>query len=1231
MDGNLMDTIRTTVEACISRKILILDGATGTTLQRLKLSEQDFRGKRFSDHGKELKGNNDVLSLTNPEVIRDLHKKYLDAGADILKTNTFTATSVSQAEYGLGKYCYEMNRTSAALAKSVVSDYVKGRQDGLRFVAGSIGPTGKTLSISPDVNNPGFRGITFKGLYDSYYEAVSGLIDGGADLLLIETIFDTLNAKAAICAIKDCAEKKNVAIPVMISGTITDRSGRTLSGQTPAAFYYSVMHADPVSIGLNCALGASQMRPFIKEIADLATCAVSVHPNAGLPDGFGGYSEDPETTAKILAGFADEGMLNIAGGCCGTTPEHIRAISEALKGKKPRAKKNGRNGTVFAGLEPLVADANSLFVNIGERTNVAGSAKFKNLIASQDYESALSVARDQVEGGAQIIDVNMDDAMIDGVKAMGDFLNLVGSEPDICRVPVMIDSSKWEGIERGLQCVQGKCIVNSISLKEGEELFIQKAGIVRRYGAAMVVMAFDEQGQADSYERKIAICERSYKLLTEKAGVAPGDIIFDPNIFAVGTGIDEHRKYAVDFFKAAAWIRKNLPHANVSGGVSNVSFSFRGNNMVREAVNAACLYHAIKAGMNMGIVNPTQLAVYEEIPLELRVRVEDVLLDRRDDSVERLLEYADTDTGAEKKVRELDLSWRQLSVEERLRHALVKGITDFIDNDVEEARHTYGDPLRVIEGPLMDGMNAVGELFGDGKMFLPQVVKSARVMRKAVGVLTPYLDALNKDSQAAEKVKVLLATVKGDVHDIGKNIVGVVLQCNNYEVIDMGVMVPSQDILERASRENVDIIGLSGLITPSLEEMAFVASEMERLQMKVPLLVGGATTSKTHTAVKIAPNYSGTVLQVRDASLAVQVCRKLLSPGTSKQFAAEIRKEYDDARTSYNENAGNKKLVSLVDARQHKLTIDFTEYVSVKPQKMGITVLKNFSLQTLSRYIDWTFFFKAWELNGQYPYILKDKEVGEQASRLLDDAHAMLSLIITNDSLRADGVVGLFGANTVGDDDIEIYKDEMSGGITGVVHCIRQQLVKSAEAPFMSLADFIAPKSSGKIDYFGMFAVSAGYGLEELVKKFEMENDSYSALMAKILADRLSEAFAEYLHEQVRKQYWGYRPDENMELNDLLHVKYQGIRPAPGYPACPDHSEKKQIFDILDVPGTIGISLTDSYMMNPAASVCGYYFAHPQSRYFAIGPVSEEQLKDYSVRKNMDMKELRRCLAVQVQ
>jgi 5-methyltetrahydrofolate--homocysteine methyltransferase len=1226
-----MNNVRTAIESLISKKIVILDGATGTTVQKLKLGEQDFRGNRFADHGKELKGNNDVLSLTQPEVIKKLHLDYLVAGADILKTNTFTATSVSQADYGLETYCYEMNRTSAALAKAVVDEYAKSRQGDTRFVAGSIGPTGKTLSISPDVNNPGFRGITFQELYKSYFEAVAGLIDGGADLLLIETIFDTLNAKAAICAIQDCTKEKGVDIPVMISGTITDRSGRTLSGQTPAAFYYSLMHAKPLSIGLNCALGASQMRPFLKEIADVAACAVSVHPNAGLPDGFGGYSENPETTAKILSEFADEGMINLAGGCCGTTPEHIRAIAETLKSKKPRGKRTEKNITVFAGLEPLVVEANSLFVNIGERTNVAGSAKFKKLIASGDFESALSVARDQVEGGAQIIDVNMDDAMIDGENAMSAFLNMVGSEPDICKVPIMIDSSKWEVIERGLRCVQGKCIVNSISLKEGEELFLEKAKLVMRYGAAMVVMAFDEQGQADSYERKIAICERCYKLLTEKAGVAPNDIIFDPNIFAVGTGIDEHRKYALDFIKAAAWIRKNLPNSNVSGGVSNVSFSFRGNNTVREAVNAAFLYHAIKAGMNMGIVNPTQLAVYEEIPLELRVLVEDVLLDRRDDSVERLLEYANTEVGSEKKVREQDLSWREQSVEERLRHSLVKGITDFIDADIEEARIKYNDPLRVIEGPLMDGMNAVGELFGDGKMFLPQVVKSARVMRKAVGVLTPYIDELKKNAQATKKVKVLLATVKGDVHDIGKNIVGVVLQCNNYEVIDLGVMVSSQDILDRAVKENVDIIGLSGLITPSLEEMAFVASELERLQLKVPLLVGGATTSKTHTAVKIAPHYTGTVLQVRDASLAVQVCRKLLSPDTSEKFANDIKKEYDDVRTSYNENAGNKKLVTIEVARSQKLKIDFSEYTPVKPQKMGITVFKNFSLETLSRYIDWTFFFKAWELQGQYPHILKDKEVGEQATKLLDDAHAMLSSLIRGSSLKADGVIGFFPANVIGDDDIEIYDDPVAKRILGTVHCIRQQVEKTTTTAYLSLADFIASKESGKVDYFGMFAVSAGNGLEQLVKMYENDGDSYSALMVKILADRLSEAFAEYLHEQVRKQYWGYQPDENLELNDMLHVKYRGIRPAPGYPACPDHSEKKQIFDILDVPGRIGVTLTDSYMMNPAASVCGYYFAHQQSRYFAIGPVSEEQLNDYSKRKNMSMQELKRYMAIQVQ
>ncbi len=1224
-----MNNLRTMFEILLSERILILDGATGTTLQRLKLTEQDFRGKRFADHEKELKGNNDVLVLTCPEVIRDLHTNYLKAGADILKTNTFTSTSVSQDEYGLQDYCYEMNRAAASLAKSTIADFVKGNSGVQRFVAGSIGPTGKTLSISPDVNNPGFRGITFDQLYKSYYEAVSGLIDGGVDLFLIETIFDTLNAKVAICAIQDCMREKNVAIPIMISGTITDKSGRTLSGQTSAAFYYSVMHADPLSIGLNCALGASEMRPFLKEIADVAMCAVSVHPNAGLPDGFGGYKESPETTAQIIRGFADEGMINFAGGCCGTSPEHIRAIAETLKGVAPRGKRVRKNITVFAGLEPLVVDSNSLFVNIGERTNVAGSAKFKKLIASGDFEAALDVARDQVEGGAQVIDVNMDDAMIDGVKTMGDFLNMVASEPDICRVPVMIDSSKWEVIERGLQCVQGKSIVNSISLKEGESAFLEKARLVRRYGAAMVVMAFDEQGQADTYERKIAICERSYKLLTEKVGVASGDIIFDPNIFAVGTGIDEHRKYAIDFFKAAAWIRKNLPGTNVSGGVSNVSFSFRGNNTVREAVNAAFLYHAIKAGMNMGIVNPTQLAVYEEIPLELRVRVEDVLLDRRDDSVERLLEYADTAVGGDKKAREQDLSWREQSVEERLRHALVKGVTEFIDVDVEDARKKYGDPLKVIEGPLMDGMNTVGELFGEGKMFLPQVVKSARVMRKAVGVLTPYLDEMKQNAKATERIKVLLATVKGDVHDIGKNIVGVVLQCNNYEVIDMGVMVPSQDILDRAIKEKVDIIGLSGLITPSLEEMSFVASEMERLGMKMPLLVGGATTSKTHTAVKIAPNYSGAVVQVRDASLAVQVCRKLLSKDTSAQYINELKSVYETVRNNFNENASVKKLLPLEEARAKKLKIDYTWYSSVKPQKLGVSVIKGCSIDTLSRYIDWTFFFKAWELQGTYPHILKDKEVGEHASKLLDDAHRVLATIIKNNYLTADGVIGFFSANSTGDD-IELYDSE-SKKVLGNVHCVRQQVAKADDSAYISLADFIAPKESGKTDYLGMFAVSAGKGLTELVAMYEKEGDSYSALMAKILADRLSEAFAEYLHEQVRKNYWGYDPSENIEISEMLHVKYHGIRPAPGYPACPDHSEKQQIFDMLKVQSNIGVSLTDSYMMNPAASVCGYYFAHPQSRYFAIGTIGADQIQDYSNRKNMDLKELKRCMAVSVQ
>ncbi|NLE01009.1 MAG: methionine synthase [Fibrobacter sp.] len=1214
------------LQKLISQRIAIIDGATGTMIQAHKFSESVFRGKRFANHPVDLKGNNDILSVTFPDAIYEIHNQYLQSGADIIKTNTFNATAISQSDYNLQDICYELNVASAQIARKAADTYMAAHPDNPKFVAGDLGPTNRTLSISPDVNNPGYRNITFQELTDAYYDSARGLLDGGADLFLIETVFDTLNAKAAIFAIMKLFEERSVSLPVMISGTITDRSGRTLSGQTPAAFYHSVKHAPLLSIGLNCALGASQIKPFLKELSDIASIPVSVHPNAGLPNAFGGYDETAESMAAIIREFALEGMINLAGGCCGTTPAHIKAISESLAGIVPRQLQARKSTTVLCGLQPLTIDETSLFINIGERTNVAGSAKFKKLIANGEYEAALEIAHDQVQGGAQIIDVNMDDAMIDSKLAMQSFLNMVASEPEICTVPVMIDSSKWEVIESGLRCVQGKAIVNSISLKEGEDLFLQRARQIQRYGAAIVVMAFDEKGQADTLERKISICKRAYDILTRKGGIDPSDIIFDPNIFSIGTGIDEHKNYAVDYFKATAWIKSNLPCALVCGGVSNVSFSFRGNQTVREAINSAFLYHAIKAGMDMGIVNPTQLAVYEEIPLELREKVEDVIFNRRDDSTENLLDFASTVISGESKTTEKDLRWREFTVEERLQHALVKGITEYLEQDLTETLETIPDPVQLIEGPLMNGMNIVGDYFGSGRMFLPQVVKSARVMRKAVSFLTPLVTARKPQNEISSKTKILLATVKGDVHDIGKNIVAVVLQCNNYEVIDMGVMVPCKDILDKAEKEQVQIIGLSGLITPSLEEMSYVASEMEKRSMKIPLLIGGATTSKVHTAVKIAPNYSGPVIHVRDASLAVQLCRKVLSDDQRDFFLQELSDEYSQLRDKHAANDQKKEILSLQQARNNKFTFDYHLYQPVKPAKQGITIFSQYSLNELSRYIDWTFFFKAWELKGQYPYILNDATEGEQARKLLDDAHAMLSRIINENLLEAKGVIGLFPANSNGEDDIKVYSPENDSCIA-TIHCLRQQLNKITGKPNVCLSDFLLPQTGNKKDYMGFFAVTAGIGVDRLVEEFEKSSDTYSSLMVKILADRLSEAFAERLHELVRTTYWGYSPDENLEVKDLLHVKYRGIRPAPGYPACPDHSEKETIFSILDVAATIGVSLTDSFMMQPAASVCGYYFAHPQSHYFSLGKIGDNQLIDYASRKGVDRKTIQKWIA----
>lgn len=1220
----MTNTVFEQLKKIMSQRIIILDGPMGTMLQSKRFDESDFRGQRLKNHSKAIKGNNDILSLTMPEEVKNIHFRYLQAGADIIKTNTFNANSVSQSDYSLSHLSYELNLVSAQIAKDTVTSFATTHNGEPRFIAGVIGPTNRTLSISPDVDNPGFRNINFDDLTKAYYESASGLLDGNVDILLIETIFDTLNAKAAIVAIQKLFMERNLSVPLMISATITDQSGRTLSGQTPSAFYYSIEHANPLSVGINCALGATQMRPFIKELSDAAFCPVSVHPNAGLPNVYGGYDESPESMAAAIREFAQEGIINIAGGCCGSTPEHIKAICESLNGIAPRKLPHTRKFTSLCGLEPLIIDENTLFVNVGERTNVAGSAKFRKLITNKDYESAIEIAREQVNGGAQIIDVNMDDAMIDGIYSMTSFLNLIASEPDICTVPVMIDSSKWEVIEAGLKCIQGKGIVNSISLKEGDEAFLQKALKIKQYGAAMVVMAFDESGQADTFDRKTEICKRSYNLLTEKAGISPYDIIMDPNVFAVGTGIDEHKNYALDFFKAVDWIKKNLPGARISGGVSNISFSFRGNTTVREAINSALLFHAIKAGMTMGIVNPSQLTIYEQIPFQLRELIEDVLLNRRDDATERLIEFASSEKSDTNQSKTKDIQqWRSLPFEERLNYSLVKGISEFIESDIKELLPTVDNPLQIIEVHLMNGMNIVGDLFGSGKMFLPQVVKSARVMRKAVAFLTPFIEEnKKKDTKPASKPKILLATVKGDVHDIGKNIVSVVLQCNNFEVIDLGVMIPCQTILDKAKSENVDIIGLSGLITPSLEEMSYIASEMERMHFKLPLLIGGATTSRIHTAIKIAPVYSGPVIHVRDASLAVQVCRKLQSDQHRSSFTEEVKNEYTQIRITHHQNE-NIELLTLDQSRKNRLQLDFQSFSPVKPSMMGLTVFKDYSLNEICAYIDWTFFFKAWEIKGQYPYLLSDPQSGPHAVKLLDDAHNMLSQIIDKNHLHANGVIGFFPANATKTDDIEIYSDESRKSVLSIVHCLRRQSPQNKDNHSVCLSDFLAPKST-KLDYLGMFAVSAGFGLEKMVTEFEKDNDSYGALMVKILADRIAEAFAERLHELVRKSFWGYAPDENLEITDLLHVKYKGIRPAPGYPACPDHSEKQTIFHLLNVKESTGMSLTESFMMQPAASVCGYYFAHPQSRYFALGKVGADQIDDYANRKRCSTQQIRR-------
>ena len=1211
----------------LAERILLLDGAMGTMIQRARLAEEDYRGERFRDWARELRGNNDLLTLTRPELIRDIHAQYLAAGADIIETNTFNSTSVALADYGMEKLAREFNVAAARLAVEVVRAWEASHPGETRFVAGVLGPTNKTASISPDVNDPGFRSITFDELVAAYGEAVDGLLEGGVDLLLVETIFDTLNAKAALMAIENAFEARGGKVPVMLSGTITDASGRTLSGQTTAAFYNSLRHAKPVAVGLNCALGAKELRPYVEELAGIAEMAVSCHPNAGLPNAFGEYDDTPESMGRHIGEWARSGWLNIAGGCCGTTPEHIAALGQALRGVAPRRPAAPKPALRLAGLEPLNIDEQSLFVNVGERTNVTGSKAFARLVLAGDYAGALSVARQQVENGAQIIDVNMDEAMLDSHKAMTTFLSLVASEPDIARVPVMIDSSKWSVIEAGLKCVQGKPIVNSISMKEGEAEFLRQAALCRKYGAAVVVMAFDEKGQADTLERRVEVCKRAYGLLTQQAGFPGEDIVFDPNIFAVATGLEEHAAYGIDYLEAVRWIRANLPHAKISGGVSNLSFSFRGNDAVREAMHTAFLYHAIRAGMTMGIVNAGQLGVYEEIEPQLRERVEDVIFNRRPDATERLVEFANTvRTGARERVK--DEAWRTGTVEARLAHALVNGISTYVVADTEEARLKFPRPIQVIEGPLMDGMNIVGDLFGAGKMFLPQVVKSARVMKQAVAHLIPYIEAEKARTGEAgrAKGKVVIATVKGDVHDIGKNIVAVVLQCNNYEVVNLGVMVAAQTILETAEREQADAIGLSGLITPSLEEMAHVAKEMQRAGLKLPLLIGGATTSRVHTAVKIAPHYGGPVVYVPDASRSVPVVQSLLSRETRDNFGAEVRADYERIREQHREKKGPGPLLPIAEARRLGLKTDWSAYRPPTPARPGITVLARYPLAELVDYIDWTPFFQTWELSGSYPKILEDAVVGEAARKLLAEAKEMLARIVREGWVVANGVLGLFPAAQTRDDDIEIYRDESRGRPAMTWHNLRQQNVKPTGRANLCLSDFVAPKSSGVPDWIGAFAVSAG-GIAERVAAYERANDDYSAIMLKSLADRLAEAFAERLHERVRREFWGYAADERLSTPQLVAEAYRGIRPAPGYPACPDHTAKGALFALLDAQANAAMQLTDTFAMLPAASVSGFYLSHPEASYFAVGKIGRDQVEDYAARAGMSLHEAERWLA----
>lgn len=1216
------------IREILKQRILVIDGAMGTMIQRYKLSEADYRGERFANFHRDVKGNNDMLSITQPQIIEEIHRAYLEAGADIIETNTFSSTSIAQADYDMQPYVYDLNYYSAQVAKKAADDFTRQNPDKPRYVAGSMGPTNRTASLSPDVNNPGYRAVTFKELKEAFYEQAKGLVEGGSDILLLETIIDTLNVKAALFAIEELFDELGYRVPVMVSGTITDASGRILSGQTAEAFWISVSHIPLLSVGLNCALGAEEMRPHVEALSNIADTFVSAYPNAGLPNEFGQYDQSAEEMQAYIRDFAASGFVNMIGGCCGTTPDHIRAMAEAVKGLPPRQIPQVPGYTMLSGLEPLIIRPETNFVNVGERTNVTGSRQFARLIREGRYNDALVVAQQQVEAGAQMIDINMDEGMLDSEKAIVEFLNLVMSEPEIAKLPIMIDSSKFSVIEAGLQCVQGKCVVNSISMKEGEAEFIRQAKLVRRYGAAAVVMAFDEQGQADTTERKVEICERAYKILTQQVGFKPQDIIFDPNIFAVATGIEEHNEYAIYFIEATRQIKQRCPGAKISGGVSNISFSYRGNDPVREAMHSAFLYHAIQAGMDMGIVNAGMIEVYENIPKDLLERVEDVLFNRRNDATERLTEFAESIKGDGGRAIQKDLAWREGTLQERITHALVKGITDYIDEDTEEARQLQPNSLGVIEGPLMNGMNVVGDLFGAGKMFLPQVVKSARVMKKAVAYLTPFIEAEKAASGGSSKGKILMATVKGDVHDIGKNIVGVVLACNNFDIVDLGVMVPAEKILKTAKEENVDIIGLSGLITPSLDEMVHVAKEMERLGFKIPLLIGGATTSKTHTAVKVEPQYSGPVVHVLDASRSVGVAAALLSADEDyrNNLIIDTRQEYERIREQRAGRQSSKAFIDLAQARENKVAIDWAQYTPPVPNKLGITVFDNYDLNELSEYIDWTPFFSSWQLAGKFPSILKDEIVGVEAQKLYNDARSLLRRIIDEKWISAKAVIGLFPANTVNHDDIEVYADETRQELKVELHQLRQQLRKAAGQPNFCLADFLAPKGAAS-DYMGAFAVTAGIGIEKWVKKFEAEHDDYNAIMLKALADRLAEALAERMHERVRKEFWGYDSSETLSNDDLIKEEYRGIRPAPGYPACPEHTEKRTLWQLLDVENNTGMILTESCAMYPAASVSGWYFAHPESKYFGLGQIGKDQIVDYAQRKGMEVEEVERWLS----